>query len=76
MLAFYSGNPSLNAAEVCSFYSVRISNCLKRTKMVEKETGNLRLKITFDILFHLGWAVGVIPLILLIVLCVIASLEN
>lgn len=56
MLAFYSGNPSLNAAEVCSFYSVRISNCLKRTKMVEKETGNLRLKITFDILFHLGWA--------------------
>ena len=34
VLAFYSDDPSLNSAEVYSFYSV---NCLKRTKIKQKE---------------------------------------
>ena len=37
VLAFYSDDPSLNSAEVYSFYSV---NCLKRTKIKQKEAEN------------------------------------
>ena len=41
VLAFYSDDPSLNPAEVYSFYSV---NCLKRTKINEKEAGDGQYK--------------------------------
>ena len=50
MLAFYSDDPSLNPAEVHSFYSV---NCWTRMRKNEKEAGDGQFKKTIPTYAHL-----------------------